>query len=153
LASPLSWASAVSACALATLIESRFRPGAGRHQVLLPFEIDLVVWKVGLRLFDLRQSQLVACLKRQNLVVNGAELRFGAVKGDLKRILFQPVQNLTLLHGLIIVNLDRGDGARHVGRDADRVGLDIGVVSRHDLTAGYIEIAAGDQRQRQEREQ
>src|ERR1700722_14438436 len=51
------------------LVVSRFRSGAGRHQILLPLEIGLIEGEIGLSLLDLRERELVARLKRQNLIV------------------------------------------------------------------------------------
>ena len=53
---------------------------------------------------------------------------------------------------LVVGDVDLLDDAGDVGRDADLVGFDIGVVGRHHLAAGDVPVAASDQRERQQRE-
>ena len=50
-------------------------------------------------------------------------------------------------------DIDVLHGPGDVGRDADLVGLDIGIVGRHDLAAADVPVAARNKRQRKQREQ
>ena len=54
---------------------------------------------------------------------------------------------------LVLGDVDLLDDAGDIGRDADLVGFDIGVVRRHHLAAGHVPIPAGDQRERQQQKQ
>ena len=71
---------------------------------------------------------------------------------DRELEIIEAVQDLTRLDMLILRDIDVLDDAGDVGRDADLVGFDIGVVHRHHLAAGDIPIGAGDQQERQQQE-
>ena len=53
--------------------------------------------------------------------------------------------------GQVLYRLDPLDDAGNVGRDANRLGLDIGVVRRHHLAADDVPVGASNQGKRQQR--
>ena len=54
---------------------------------------------------------------------------------------------------LVLGDVDLLDDPGNIGRNADLVGFDVGVIRRHDLAAGDVPIAAGNQRKRKQNEQ
>ena len=63
----------------------------------------------------------------------------------LERLLVEGEQHLSLLDLLAFLHRDIGHDARHVGRDRELAGMDIGVVGRHVAAARH----EGEQRARQ----
>ena len=108
---------------------------------------------IVLRLLDLRLHVPVVRLERVEVVPDHAELRLGARKRELERQIIKAVQDLAGLDMLVLRDIDFLDDAGDIGRDADLVGFDIGVVHRHHLAAGDIPVSAGDQRERQQQKQ
>ena len=127
-------------------------PAPRPHQILLPLELNLKEGKIGLRLIDLREGELVARLQRQNLIVHRAELSLRAVEGNLVSVGSQPIEHLPLLHRFVVVDIDLHDRSGDVGGDTFHFGLHIGVVGRRYLPTRHVEIAPGNQGDGQQRE-
>jgi len=65
----------------------------------------------------------------------------------------EPKKNLPGRDVLVFPDLDRLDHAGHIGRQADLIGLDIGVVGRHVGASLEVEIGADKQHDRQQQKQ
>ena len=122
-------------------------------EILLTVELGRVVVDVVLRLLDLRLHVLIVRLERVEIVAHDTDLRLGAVERVTERQVIEAIEHLAGVDMLVLGYVDLFHDSRDVGRDADLVGFDIGVVGRHHLTAGDVPVGAGDQGERQQRKQ
>ena len=122
-------------------------------EILLAVELALVILDVVLRLRDLRLHVAVVRLERVEIVGDDADLGLGAVERVAERAIVQAEQDVAGLDVLVVGDIDLLDDAGDVGRDADGVGFDIGVVRPHHLAAGDIPVGAADQGERQQGKQ
>jgi hypothetical protein len=111
-------------------------------------EVDLRLLRRGVA-----HHPLVVLLHRLDRHGDLRQIGLGIVERDLELPRVQPVQNLAGFDLLIVLHRHVLDDARHIGGNPDLLGLDIGVVGRHHLTAGDVVIAGGEQHCRQERKQ
>ena len=131
-------------------VEGRLGGGGGLEKILLTLESGLKIGDIGLRLLDLRQRLLVTCLQGQHLVAHRPELGLGRGESGFEGGRPQAEKHVALLHRLVLVHVDLGDGAGDVGGNAERLRLDVGIVGGHDLAADNVVVAADDQRDRKQ---
>ena len=100
-------------------------------------EIDLRLLRRGVA-----QHALVILLHRLDRQRGLRQIGLGVVERDLELPRIEPIENLAGFDLLVVLHVDVLDDARDVGRDADLVGFDIGVVGRHHLAAGDVPVRA-----------
>jgi hypothetical protein len=122
-------------------------------QDLLALVLKLIKGNLVLGLLYLRLHLLVIGFERGKIVADHTELGLRLVQFQLKGQRVEPKQNLPRRHVLVVPYFDRLDHAGHIGRKADFVGLDIGVVSRHIGASLEVEIGADHQHNRQQQKQ
>lgn len=129
------------------------RAGAVAQQHFRAVEVRLI--EIDLRLLGrgVAQHALIVLLHR---IKRGRDLRqigCGVVDGDLELPGIETIENLPRRHILIVGDLDVLHDAGDVGRDSDLLGVDIGIVGRHHLTAGDVPVTGDDENKRQQRKQ
>ena len=127
------------------------RGAAQQHGVAV--EVDLI--EVDLRLLrgGVAHHALVVLLHRLDRQRGLRQIGLGVVERDLELTRIEPIEHLPGVDVLIVLDRDVLHDARDIGGNADLLGLHIGIVGRHDLAAGHIEITADEQRNRQQRKQ
>ena len=103
-----------------------------------------------MRLRDFGERLLVTGFKVEDLVTHDAKLGLGTGEGDAIDGGVEAEQQLALLDLFVVAHLDRLDNTGYIGGNADNIRLDIGVIGRHDLTAGRVDIATRNQNQWQQ---
>ena len=100
---------------------------------------------------DVAQHAPIILLHRCDRQRRLREVGLRIVEGDLELTGIQAIQDLALVDVLVLGDVDLLDDAGDVGRDADRLGVDIGIVRRHHLAASDVPVGAGNQCERQQR--
>ncbi len=127
--------------------------GPGDRAAAQEHRITIVVCliQIDLRLLcgGIAQHALVVLLQRFDGECRLREVGLGIVEGDLELPGIEAVEHLAGGDVLILRDIHIFDDAGDVGRDANLLGFDIGVISGHDLAAAEVPVTSSDERERQ----